>query len=81
MKIDVKNENRRFHLALPNWLILNRVSLRLVRKGTKGEVEIRLSGKALRELRRAVKRLRRTRGDWSLIEVHSADGDEVRVRL
>ena len=81
MKIDVKNEKRSFHFAFPNWLILNRVSMRLARKGTKGEVEIRLSGKALRELRRTVKRLRRTRGDWSLIEVHSADGDEVRVRL
>lgn len=81
MKIDVKNEKRSFHLAFPNWLILNRVSMRLARKVTKGEVEVRLSGKALRELRRTIKRLRKTRGDWSLIEVHSADGDEVRVRL
>lgn len=81
MKIDAKNEKRSFHFAFPNWLILNRVSMRLARKVTKGEVEVRLSGKALRELRRTIKRLRKTRGDWSLIEVHSADGDEVRVRL
>jgi len=80
MRISVKDKNgRRVRIALPDLLILNGCAAGLVRKHTKGVVNI--SGINTAALRRAVRKYKKTHKDFTLLEAVSGDCAEVVIKL
>ena len=80
MRISIKDENgRRVRIALPDSLILNEYAARLVRKHSKGAVNI--SGINTAALRRAVRKYKKNHKDFTLLEAVSGDCAEVVIKL
>lgn len=81
MQIRVQNpEGPNFWIPLPTGLIFNRLTASVAARAT-AEMGVRLSPKQMARLFAAVKRFRRRHPDWVLVEVDSADGEHVRVKL
>ena len=83
MKIQLQGKERSLQLALPTGLIFSRFSLRLLLKS----VEINgcrlngLSPEAADRLAREIKRIRKKHGSWELVEVETANAENIRVSL
>jgi len=77
MKVRVKsNERWSFRFAFPTFLLFNRFTAFLASRG-----ESKLTYKQAWALFREIKRYRRRNGKWKLVEVKTADGEEVEVIL
>ena len=84
MRIRVKSENTSINLVLPTNWIFNKGTVWLARRfGVKYAAESmkNVPPEALDRLFRELRRIKRTRGRWELVEVRSADGDEVQITL
>ena len=75
MHIRIKeNTKRPIHFVIPNSLFFNRGSAYFASKGNYG-----LTYEQVWKLLREIKSFRRRNGKWTLVEVQSADGDEVKI--
>lgn len=82
MKIRIKEKGKTQTISLPNFLVLSK----LVQGGTIefGGKGVRLTGldrKRGEKLLSEMKRIRKEKGEWVLVEVQSADGTEVTIFL
>ena len=77
MRIRVKEKSRwSFRLSIPTWLFLNRFTAFVISRGD-NDITYKQAWKFVRE----IKAFRRRNGKWKLVEVHSADGDEVEITI
>jgi len=83
MRIRVQGNDCNVRLTLPTALLCNRFVLRhafgSIRMGnmkTGG-----LSRRQVKALFSEIRRIKKKHGSWTLVEVHSADGDQVVVQL
>lgn len=77
MRIKIKENSRwSFRLSIPNWLLLNRLNAFIISRGDNG-VTYKQAWKMFQE----IKAFRRRNGKWKLVEVHSAEGDEVEITI
>lgn len=78
MRIIVKDSDMRFpiKLHLPTSILLSRFALRFLPPSMKS-ITREQAKKLIRELKRCKKRY----PGWKLVEVHSADGEYVEIRL
>lgn len=78
MKIQIKDADHNFHLTLPTKLIFSKFVLRMVLKhsGVKG-----LSPEGTDRLIAELKRIKKRHGAWELVQVQSADGENVTITL
>ena len=80
MHIRVKEKNTKFRLALPTGLVLNRFTALLSPRFLKDKgIEIDRA-KAVAFVK-CLNRYRRSHKDWVLVEVESADGNFVKIKL
>ena len=83
MKVHVQGGGHNIHIGLPTGLIFNRYVLRFALRN------IRLDGVAFHGLSRKqadalaleMRRIKKKHGSWTLVEVCSADGEQVTVTL
>lgn len=78
MKVQIRDKARTFQISLPTKLVFSRFVLRhaLKHAGGKG-----LPPEAADKLAREFRRIREKHGAWELVEVQSADGEQVKVIL
>ena len=82
MKIKISSENKRFTVFLPTSLAFSRLGLHFAKKN--GELNTLLSdikGKDLKHIRNEIKRIKRLRPEWKLVEIKSTDGSGVEIKL
>ena len=81
MKIRISEiPSKEFYLQLPTGLLLNGLTTPALAKTIK-QYGINLSIKDTRLLIRAAKRYKKEHPDWKLVEVYSAKGERVEIRL
>ena len=71
MRLHIKTKAFRLHLLLPTWLILSKPGRRYVT----------LPPHRRAEVFRLTRRLRRQCRGVSLVDIHTQDGDEIRLTL
>ena len=84
MRITVKSEDTNVNLVLPTNLIFGRGTVWLANHfGRKyaGDAMKDIPPEALKRLFAEFRRIKKTHGRWELVEVRSADGDEVHITL
>ncbi len=81
MRIHVEEAGiRRFSLILPTGLALNRFTAGMVAKSL-AEQGVQMNKKQARTFVKHLNRYRRSHKEWVLVEVESADGDKVKIKL
>lgn len=80
MKIRIRSREGNFHLPIPTGLVLNGLTASLLPQVC-SEMGLKLSKQQAKNLIFALKQFRRTHKDLVLVEVRSADGDEVLIKL
>lgn len=81
MRIRVREKGgTNLFVPLPTGLICNRLTA-LIAARAASEYGVRVSPARLVRLFTALKRYKKQHPDWVLVEVHSADGDYVSVKL
>ena len=81
MKIHIKSGGRSFTIPVPLSLALKFISKGRSDAEEKTEVEYEEEREQLKELARGLKEAKKTWGHLTLVEVYSADGDEVIITL
>jgi hypothetical protein len=84
MRIRVKSGETNVRIWFPTGLVFNRVTVWLADKvGRKyaGDAMPQISEKDMNKLFAEFRRIKRTYGRWTLVEVESADGSGVLVEL
>ena len=80
MRIKVIDGDTRLDLPLPTGLVLNRFTAEIAARAA-ADNGVNLTGAQVNALIRAAKDFKRSHPDWCLVEVESADGEYVMVRL
>lgn len=78
MKIHIQDGGHRFVLSFPTKLIFSKLVLRWVLKENAG---ISITPEAANRLTEEIRRIKKKYGTWELVEVHSADGESVKITL
>lgn len=84
MKIKIKSPEHNITLALPNGLVLNRLTAQIGTHYINKEIENKekkFSPAELRMFFSAIKQCKKDFPDLNLVEVNSADGEYVLIRL
>lgn len=87
MRIKVKSPELKhgIHLIIPNSLLgakwVWRLVLRQAGGGEGGEAPPGLSPESIGDIKRALRKYVRQNGHFNLVEVDSAEGEEVRIRV
>lgn len=84
MKIQVKSEGHHIQLLLPTGLVFSKGTVWLANHfGRKyaGDAMKAIPPQALEELFAELRRIKKKYGSWDLVEVKSASGEEVLIRL
>ena len=79
MKIILKGD-RKLTLYLPSGLVLNCLSASLLPLYLR-KYDVHITGAQARKFVRALNRYHRANPEWSLVEVLSSGGEEIRIRL
>ena len=80
MLIRVKSEGKKFFIPIPNCLLLNRLSVLIAHKQLKKH-GIDIPQKKLYALVKVIRRYKWRHPKWTLVEVHSSDGDDVEIKM
>lgn len=80
MKIRIRSEDANFSLPVPTGLVLNPITAGVLAKLSR-EYSVSVTGGQILRLFSAIKQFRRRHKDFVLVEVHSADGEEVLIKL
>lgn len=78
MRIQITGADQNVDLNLPNGLLLNKITVKLAAKKVKLEP---VPEEALNAVVEELKRIKKKYGTWELVEVHSADGEIVKITL
>ncbi len=84
MKISIKGSGREKHISLPNSLMFNQGTGWLA--GTMGkklapEAVEGISPQAVKAILAELQRVKKRHGEWTLVEVESANGETVTITL
>lgn len=83
MRIEIKSEEHSFRLILPTGLVFTPLGLTVAKGAIKGK-GLDLTGlkwKDIRGVKKAVKKCKKSNPDWYLVDVESASGEHVRIKL
>ena len=80
MRIKIRSREGNLNLPIPTGLLLNNLTAALLPKAF-SEMGLRLSKQQAKNLISTLNHFRKTHKGWVLVEVHSADGDEVLIKL
>ncbi len=81
MKITVRgSQGTNIFIPIPSWLVFNRFSAGYLAKTVSGK-GLRMDKAQARAIIRALNRYRRKHKAWVLVEVMSADGDYIEIKL
>ena len=80
MLIRVKSEGKKFFVPIPNCLFLNRLFVLIAHKELKKH-GIDIPQKKLYALVKVIRRYKWRHPKWTLVEVHSSDGDDVEIKM
>lgn len=80
MRIIVRSDDTNINLPLPTGLVLNRVTAALAAWAA-AENGVHITGAQMYALIGAIRDFKRSNPDWCLVEVESADGEYVMVKL
>ena len=80
MKIRIRSEDANFSLPVPTGLVLNPITAEILAKLLR-EYPVPVTGGQILRLFSAIRQFRRRNKDFILVEVHSADGEEVLIKL
>ena len=81
MKIHIKSGEKSFTIPAPLSLVLKFISKGKVGEGDKTEAESDEGREQLKKLAKGLKQAKKTWGNLAIVEVYSADGDEVIITL
>ncbi len=83
MKISIENAGRSFHMSLPTNLLFSRFVLRMAARSLRinDEKIPGLTPEAADALAQEIKHLKKKHGTWTLVEVQSADGEQITITL
>ncbi len=82
MRIRIRADGYRLSIRLPSCLIFSRLSAAIiVQCVNRSQKERRLSFSDTYALCKQIKRLRRERRDWYLVDIESSGGEVVKIRL
>lgn len=86
MKISVRADQCNFSIPLPNWLLLNPVSFRIVAQAVRKNCSQRISGISIspsvaKALVREIRRLKKRYGSLTIVEIYSANGEHITITL
>ena len=80
MRIQVNDGNRRIVIPLPTGLMFNSLTAGIAVRAA-AEHGVVMSAAQMRRFFRAVKEYKRTHPEWVLVDVQSADGEAVKIKL
>lgn len=84
MRIEITQGEKDMTIRLPHGLVFNgvtaRIAVSIVRKHAPEAVE-KISPEALAILFAELNRIKKKYGQWELVEVNSADGEQVKIIL
>ncbi|MEA4832158.1 hypothetical protein SDC9_121532 [bioreactor metagenome] len=86
MRIYVKsNDGKKFTLLFPSCLIFNDITASIgakaLNKHINMDIDLKLNAHDMRKLIRMLNRMRRKYPDMYLVDIESADGDIVKIKL
>jgi len=82
MKVVIKSEKTRIFILLPTALFLNRLTATIATKIIKSkQPSIDISAKDIMELINSIKKYKRKHKRWELVNISSADGENVFISL
>lgn len=83
MKIKIRSEERSFTVVLPTRMIFSKSILKFgLRIGKKYSAEVpEIPPEAVDALCDEIKRIKKRHGSWELVNVQSADGEQVQIIL
>lgn len=81
MIIRIKTEGKRFFIPLPVMWAFGPFGLKLMKKYDKSGAFDGVSAKSMRNIKKAIRRAKRTHRGWAFIEVESADGTYVKIKI
>lgn len=77
--VDTTND-KNIHITLPTGLILNRLTALIAAKAAQKN-GVMVTYEQIYSLLTALKDFKRINGDWTLVEVESADGNYVKITI
>ncbi|NBK96949.1 MAG: hypothetical protein EOM50_02815 [Erysipelotrichia bacterium] len=80
MKIKINSEGKRIRLWLPTRLFTSSLSFKLIEKALQKE-DIHCSKETRDNIQKLLKQARKKYKGLCLVEVHSADGDDIEITL
>ena len=85
MRINVESEDKRIKLALPSGLIyrivFSGVGLKCLKRYGGDNCFSNITKKDMKKIRKTIRRMRKIHKSWNIVEVDSAEGDHIVVRL
>ena len=81
MKIKIVDKERNLYFAFPNLLVFNHVALAILKKNDNDGTWKNVKPSHVRNIRRTVRRMKKTHKGWYLVEVECADGTGVKIKL
>ena len=84
MRIYIKSPERTLRLRIPTRLALNNLTAQIISKQVKKHVEepgSKYSSIDFRRLFRTIHQIRRKNHGWNLVEIESADGEIIKIKL
>lgn len=80
MKITVRSDEVNLRIPIPTGLVFNDLTAALVPK-LMAQNGMTITAKQARNFIRAMRKFKRRHRDWTLVEVQSAEGDYVEIKL
>lgn len=80
MKIHINDDGKDFNIILPSGIFMNRACVAIIQKKLKKK-GLDLPPDLLYELIKTIKQYKKDHEEWSLVEVSSADGAEIEIRI
>ena len=84
MRIKIESQEKNLNLALPSGLVsriaFSGVGLRYLKKHGDNSFK-NLTKRDMKNIRKTLRRMRKIHKNWNIVEVDSADGDHVIIRL
>lgn len=68
-------------IRIPNFLVLNSTALKIAKKQPGGQHIPDIPKEFLPKLRKAIRQVKKIHKNWVLVDVESADGEKVQVKL
>lgn len=85
MRIKIESQEKNLNLALPSGLMsriaFSGIGLRYLKKHGGDDSFSNLTKRDMKNIRKTLRRMRKIHKNWNIVEMDSADGDHVIIRL